>query len=230
MSEGIVVALISVAGAVIGAAITAFGSMAAAERKNDSSKMGCGLLGFIASAGALGGLVLGAVFAVLLTQFTGSTTSTIEPRTHIQSSNPVALPNVRTTSDKRSALEDYGVIYQQSGWCALWDHLVKEGGASGQCPSPRYGQGNTDPNIEIIDGFVAKEGGYIAAFALQADSEVQINYSRYQCVSFDPTNLSINYNLASDRVTQIQPNGWVASDVSISGPFSLWLRCDGNWR
>lgn len=77
MSEGIIVALISVAGAIIGAAITAFGSIAAAERKNDSSKMGCGLLGFIASTGALGGLVLGAVFAVLLTQFTGSTTSTI---------------------------------------------------------------------------------------------------------------------------------------------------------
>lgn len=76
MSEGIIVALISVTGAVIGAAITGFASIATAERKNDSSKMGCGLLGFITSVGALGGLILGAVFAVLLTQFTGSTKGT----------------------------------------------------------------------------------------------------------------------------------------------------------
>jgi hypothetical protein len=73
MSEGIIIALISMTGAVIGAAISAFGSIAAVERKTESSKMGCGLLGLIASVGALGGLILGAVFAVLLTQFTGPT-------------------------------------------------------------------------------------------------------------------------------------------------------------
>ena len=67
MSEGIIVALIGFAGAIIGASISAFGSIAAAERKNGNS-LSCGLLGLISSIGALGGLILGSIFGMFLMQ------------------------------------------------------------------------------------------------------------------------------------------------------------------
>jgi hypothetical protein len=123
MSEGIIVALISGAGAIIGAAITAFGSIAAAERKNNGNQMGCGLLGFIASAGALGGLVLGAVFAVLLTRFTGPTSpsapiqqvgteSSIVPEPTI--TNQPAPPTVSQTPVRSECVPPEGLV-------ELWD-------------------------------------------------------------------------------------------------------------
>ena len=143
MSEGIIVALISVAGAIIGAAITAFGSIAAAERKNNGSQMGCGLLGFIASAGALGGLVLGAVFAVLLTQFTGPTPPsepqypTPQPSTRGNVLEPLIINGISYQVPNYSAIQCLGgskserqtgadtslsyTLRIPTGWYIVWD-------------------------------------------------------------------------------------------------------------
>lgn len=66
MSEGIIAALIMGIATIIGGAISAFGSMAASERKEGSNQIGCGMLGLITSLGSLGGLVLGGLFSVLL--------------------------------------------------------------------------------------------------------------------------------------------------------------------
>jgi hypothetical protein len=73
MSEGIVVALIGFAGAVLGAAIAGFAAIAAAgTKKEGQTSLSCGLLGLFASLGAAGGLVLGALFGSTLIQRTMS--------------------------------------------------------------------------------------------------------------------------------------------------------------
>ncbi len=152
-----------------------------------------------------------------------------------ETTNPNSAPQSEHTSsqiisDKRTALEFYEKIYEESGWCALWDYLATEGGVSGECPEPRMEQGSDNPSGEtLIDGFVTKEGDYISAFALQADTAVYINYSKLQCVSFDPTNLAVTFG-ESEKIIEKNLNGWIASDIEIKGPFSLWLRCDGNWQ
>ncbi|MGC8988496.1 MAG: hypothetical protein ACP5MD_00065 [Verrucomicrobiia bacterium] len=57
MSEGIVVALIGFAGAVLGAAIAGFAAITAAgAKKEGQTSLSCGLLGLFASLGAAGGL------------------------------------------------------------------------------------------------------------------------------------------------------------------------------
>lgn len=79
MSEGVIVALIGFAGAVLGAAIAGFATVAAAgiKGKGEShSSISCGIVGLLASLGAAGGLILGAFFGVLLVQ---KTTGVSEP-------------------------------------------------------------------------------------------------------------------------------------------------------
>ena len=79
MSEGVIVALIGFVGAILGAAIAGFATIAAAgiKGKGESpSSISCGMLGLLASLGAAGGLVLGAFFGVLLVQ---KTTGVSEP-------------------------------------------------------------------------------------------------------------------------------------------------------
>lgn len=64
MSEGMVIALIGFVGAVLGAAITGFATIAAADVKGKGE--GSIPFGLMASIGAAGGLVLGAVLGALL--------------------------------------------------------------------------------------------------------------------------------------------------------------------
>jgi hypothetical protein len=69
MSEGIVIALIGFAGAVLGAAIAGFATVTAAGIKGKGEgSISCGLVGLLASLGAAGGLVLGAVFGASVIQ------------------------------------------------------------------------------------------------------------------------------------------------------------------
>lgn len=64
MSENMVIALITGFFVFIGAAITAFGSMAAIE--NGKGQMGCGMLGLVTSFGAVGGFFVGIIIAFFL--------------------------------------------------------------------------------------------------------------------------------------------------------------------
>ena len=60
MSEGVIVALISFASAVVGAAITGFATVVAAGIKNKGENQGsasCGVVGLVASIGAAGGQI-----------------------------------------------------------------------------------------------------------------------------------------------------------------------------
>lgn len=71
MSEGVIIALISFATAVLGAAITGFATVAAAglkEKSDGKGSISCAIVGLVASIGAIGGLVLGAFFGVFLLQ------------------------------------------------------------------------------------------------------------------------------------------------------------------
>ncbi len=69
MSESIVIALIGFIGAVLGAAIAGFATITAAGVKSTGKEsISCGLLGLLASIGAAGGLVLGAIFGASLIQ------------------------------------------------------------------------------------------------------------------------------------------------------------------
>ena len=69
MSQSIAVALIGFAGAVVGAAITGFAAIAAAGiRGKERDSISCGVVGLLASLGAAGGLILGAIFGASLIQ------------------------------------------------------------------------------------------------------------------------------------------------------------------
>lgn len=106
MSEGITIAFIGFAGAVLGAAIAGFASIAAAEvKKEGQNSISCGLLGFLASIGAAGGLVLGALFGSMLVRQTGFSSlptapmttgsQTETPRVNIQTQvTPSGLPQI----------------------------------------------------------------------------------------------------------------------------------------
>jgi hypothetical protein len=73
MSEGITIALIGFVGAILGAAIAGFAAITAAGLKKSDSQVPCGVLGLVASLGAAGGLVLGAIFGAMLMQQTPRT-------------------------------------------------------------------------------------------------------------------------------------------------------------
>lgn len=97
MSDNIVVALISMVGALLGALIGAFGTIEAAKIKEKSSTtkqsgVSCGWIGLIASVMAVIGLVLGAIFAssLLGVRTTGSGSQT--PR--IFSADSTSIPEI----------------------------------------------------------------------------------------------------------------------------------------
>lgn len=95
MSEGITVALIGFAGAVLGAAIAGFAAIAAAgAKKEGQTSLSCGLLGLFASLGAAGGLVLGALFGSTLIQRTA-------PQQPI---NPISIQSPQPTSNPNSVI------------------------------------------------------------------------------------------------------------------------------
>lgn len=80
MSEGITIALIGFAGAVLGAAIAGFASIAAAGvKKEGQNSISYGLLGLLASIGAAGGLVLGALFGSMLVRQTDVSSTSSAP-------------------------------------------------------------------------------------------------------------------------------------------------------
>ena len=136
---------------------------------------------------------------------------------------PTPIIATAVVSDRRSILRNYETIYRQSGWCGVWAQLVREGGASGNCPNPRYDQAS-DSDVGIVDKFVATKSGYIIGFVIQADEEIIINYPN--CVSFDPTNLAVQSQPTNHRVVKIHSNGWVAADIKMKGPFTIYLDCD----
>lgn len=69
MSEGIVIALIGFAGAILGAAIAGFATLTAAGTKGKSNEsISCSLIGLFASIGAAGGFVIGGFFGASLMQ------------------------------------------------------------------------------------------------------------------------------------------------------------------
>lgn len=136
---------------------------------------------------------------------------------------PTDIVATAVIADRRSILRNYEAIYRQSGWCGVWQQLVSEGGASGNCPNPRYDQ-TSDSDVGIVDKFVATKSGYIIGFVIQADEEITINYPN--CVSFDPTNLAVQSQPANHRVVKIHSNGWVATDIKMKGPFTIYLDCD----
>lgn len=81
MSENLLIAIISVVGAILAAFIGAFGAIAAAEKSHKQA--GCGVIGLAASGSGLLGLVIGLALATLVVQRSASThqpqTVTISP-------------------------------------------------------------------------------------------------------------------------------------------------------
>ena len=144
---------------------------------------------------------------------------------NIPSQAPVAT--TAASKDRRTILRTYESVYVQAGWCGLWAYLVEEKGVTGQCPQPRYNQ-VSDSNVEIVDQFVAKKAGYIIGFVIQADTVIRINYPN--CVSFDASNLEVEYQTTNHRYIDTNPQGWIASDIDIRGPITLYLYCnDVDW-
>lgn len=109
MSEGIVIALIGFVGAVLGAAIAGFATIAAAGVKGKGEgSISCGLVGLLAFIGAAGGLVLGAVFGASLIR--NQAISVPRPSYPIPTSPPQAL---QTASPRQqSTTYCYGQCWQ----------------------------------------------------------------------------------------------------------------------
>jgi hypothetical protein len=97
MSEGVIIALISFASAVVGAAITGFATVVASGNKaknenqgSSSSPVSCAVVGLVASIGAGGGLVLGALFGLSLVRADNPSTTSNNP---VISQPTSAIPN-----------------------------------------------------------------------------------------------------------------------------------------
>jgi len=120
MSEGVIIALISFASAVVGAAITGFATVVAAGKNQNS--VSCGVVGLVASIGAAGGLVLGAFFGVFLLKPENASTPTNNPVISSSSNTlSVQLPN------------DLSCLQHSSGYCGLtmtvsWSNIESNNG------------------------------------------------------------------------------------------------------
>ena len=86
MSDGIIIAFISLVGAILGALITGFTTIIAAgvkgksEGKNENQgSSSCAIVGLVATLGGIGGLVLGGFFGVFLFQKAVGTLPTQSP-------------------------------------------------------------------------------------------------------------------------------------------------------
>jgi len=101
MSEGIVIALVSAASAVICAGITAFGGIVVAGVKNNKSLSG-GMIGLLIFCGAGVGLVVGALFgAMLMRQPSQSSLPILQPTADASSptQQPGQIPSRTTCID-----------------------------------------------------------------------------------------------------------------------------------
>ncbi|NOH03665.1 MAG: hypothetical protein HND47_17745 [Chloroflexi bacterium] len=120
MSEGVIIALISFASAVVGAAISGFATVVAAgiKGKGDNQSAGtssvsCAVVGLFASIGAAGGLVLGAFFGLSLVRADSH---------NLVSNNPViSNPAAEGNSTPLSVQLPNNLSCQQhsSGYCGL---------------------------------------------------------------------------------------------------------------
>lgn len=123
MSEGIVIALIGFVGAVLGAAIAGFATVTAAGIKGKGEgSISCGLVGLLASLGAAGGLVLGAVFgASLMQQGTTSPQQVAPTNSTAASSFPPQSIFTQPTLEPSTLLPKGILLYEDtfdnpSGW------------------------------------------------------------------------------------------------------------------
>jgi len=115
MSDGIIIAFISVVGAILGALITGLTTIVASsvksksEGKGESQNQGsisCAIIGLVASIGGIGGLVLGGFFGVFLFQKAVGTLPTESPtQAPTQLSSPIPVNPTVSSSVQQPTLQ-----------------------------------------------------------------------------------------------------------------------------
>lgn len=158
MSEGVVIALIGFVGAILGAAIAGFATVAAAGIKNgrSHSSISCGIIGLLASLGAALGLILGAYFGESLVRRTPPTNTITQllPSTSVGVSPRMNCP-VIVIEGRVGGLP----IAQTKTWAELTAQWTTEEPQSAQlgetCSRDR------DNEVQIWVGYWGSDPGYL---------------------------------------------------------------------
>jgi hypothetical protein len=212
MSEGLIIALIGLAGAILGALLSGFFSVIVAgmNSKNDSKSgnknpMSCATVGLFISIGGIVGLVVGAFFGLFLFQQLVWITSS-EPQ--------VNSPQSQTATGESYAdtLVRYDKIYNQNGWCTLWETLVKDDLVIGNCPESI----TQTPKANDVSG------NPIHAAQIRVDSDLLIKYPA--CATFDKSVATAE----GGKVVPWTSNDYIGTNINMKANsfFTLYFRCE----
>jgi hypothetical protein len=126
---------------------------------------------------------------------------------------------IRSEHTRNQALHHYNAIYQQQGWCTLWQRLVRDGLVEGPCPQAV----NSLVKENVLDD-MGTSHNLITGIQITSNSEITVRYPA--CINYG---IDGNYaTLVDGRIQPWTTNSQVATDVTIlpNSIFSLYLRCD----
>ena len=128
--------------------------------------------------------------------------------------------SVDTAAKSRAeALVVYDAIYDQAGWCALWDRLTKDELVQGNCPT------SLQPNFESIN---TQDGtkSIVTAVQVRVVNDIEVRYPA--CVVFDDPERN---RCSGGTVERWQEKDYIGSDLTVHSDsiFVLFFRCDNAW-
>ena len=122
------------------------------------------------------------------------------------------------TKSRAEMLVIYDSIYNQDGWCSLWDRLIDDGLVSGECP--------TNVLQFVFEDVTTSNGtvNLLTGLQMSASNDTDIYYQT--CATFD--------NNAQYTGGSVEP--WVSNDfigtnttLHTGSVFTMYFRCDNAW-
>jgi len=165
----------------------------------------------------IGGLIVtivgGVIVAMLVREgrFANSTPTpvVISP---VSSSQPATVLKSRA-----EMLVLYNSIYDQQGWCGLWNRLVEDKLVKGTCPSLVLQWARED--VDTSSGKV----NLITGLQMRAADDLEVRYPT--CVTFGQAKYT------GGTIKPWIHNDYIATNVTMhtESVFSLFFRCDNAW-
>jgi hypothetical protein len=121
-------------------------------------------------------------------------------------------PALKPMEPQSEALTRYNEIYNQNGWCALWNALIDDNLVVGNCPDSVTQM----PKAENVPG------NPVYAAQMRINSELQINYPA--CATFSTSAATAE----GGKVISWRNNDYIGTNITMKANsfFTLYFRCE----
>ena len=131
---------------------------------------------------------------------------------------PDEAETVVPLKSRAEVLVEYNSIYQEDGWCSLWDRLIDDGMVNGECPVNVLQWVYED--VDTPSGSV----NLLSGLQMSASNDTEIHYQA--CAVFDD-----NAEYTGGSVEPWINDDFIGTNTTLhpGSVFTIYFRCDNAW-